>query len=82
MNKFPTIYFLLLLLVTFPSFMEVNAQTILFDRSKKGTVKNQNSNQKAITIDPQRVGQMKKNGKIPQNFSSFEEYKEVFFKIY
>ncbi|MGB1243419.1 MAG: DUF885 family protein, partial [Chitinophagales bacterium] len=82
MNKFPIIYFLVLLLFALPSFMEVDAQTILFERSKKGTIKKQNGSQKALTINPQRAGQMKKNGKILQNFSSFEEYKEVFFKIY
>lgn len=75
MNKFSILHFLIVLLFAAPSFMEVNAQTVIFDRSKKAGTNNNRINMKGLS-------QTKENRNNSQKFSSFDDYKEHFFKTY
>ncbi len=76
MNKFPILCFLFVLLFALP-LNGLDAQTVIFDRSKKGNGK----------INNNRLGingayHANQNGRGARSFSSFEQYKKYFFKTY
>ncbi|MEZ4883560.1 MAG: DUF885 domain-containing protein [Chitinophagales bacterium] len=76
MNKFHIGCFLAIILL-FTSINKTDAQTILFGPGKKGGMKTNSDG-----INMRQMGGIKKSDGMSQKFSSFEEYKDYFFKTY